>query len=83
MNNHRISIPIVISHRRCKILCDHVMIDVVVCNGGIVEYRGIGYFPPSVWDEVEKEIAEKIIQCGQANTNKDRDYINFFKHFTK
>ena len=83
MNDYRVSTPIVISHRRCKILCDHVMVDVVICNGGTVEYRGIGYFPPFEQDLIRKEIAEKIIQCGKDNKVKDRDYINFFKHFTK
>lgn len=60
-----------------------MMVDVVICNGGTVEYRGIGYFPLCEQDLIRKEIAEKIIQCGKDNKVKDRDYINFFKHFSR
>jgi hypothetical protein len=48
-----------------------------------MEFRGIGYFPLCEQDEVRQAIVEKIRQCAQTNTIKERNYINFYKKFLK
>jgi hypothetical protein len=83
MNEYKISIPIVLSYRRCKLLCNHIIVDVSLNNGGIFSIEDYDYFPKEERSIIKKNIIKKIRQCGQANTIKDRDYINFFKHFAK
>jgi hypothetical protein len=82
MNEYKISIPIVLSYRRCKLLYNHIIVEVSLNNGKIL-YRGLDYFPKEERSIIKKNIIKKIRLCGQANTIKDRDYINFFKHFAK
>jgi hypothetical protein len=83
MNNYRISGPVVLSYRECKLLFNHILIHVRVMNKGLIEFKGLKYFPITEQDDIKFEIIKKIRQCGRANTIKDRDYINFFKHFSR
>lgn len=83
MNDYYISTPIVLSHRECKLLCNHILIDVRVLNKGVLYFKGLNYFPLIEQNDIKFEIIKKIRLCGQANTNKDRDYVNFYKKFLK
>lgn len=83
MNDYHVSTPIILSHRECKLLCNHILINVRVLNKGVLYFKGLNYFPLIEQDLIRKEITEKIIQCGKENKVKDRNYIQFFKHFTK
>jgi hypothetical protein len=83
MNDYKISIPIVLSYRKCKLLCNHIIVEVVSLNNGKILYRGLDYFPKEERSIIKKNIIKKIRQCAKTNTIKERDYINFFKHFAK
>jgi hypothetical protein len=83
MNDYHVSEPIVLSWTECKVLVNHVLIDVSLTIAGRMEFRNIGYFPLSEQDEVRQAIIEKIRQCAKTNTIKARNYINFYKKFLK
>jgi hypothetical protein len=83
MNDYHVSEPIVLSWTECKVLVNHVLIDVSLTIAGRMEFRNIGYFPLSEQDEVRQAIIEKIRQCAKTNTIKERNYINFYKKFLK
>ena len=83
MNDYQVSTPIVLSWTECKVLVNHILIDISLTIAGRMEFRGIGYFPPFEQDEVRKVIVEKIRQCAKTNTIKERNYINFYKKFLK
>ena len=83
MNDYKTSIPIVLSYRRCKLLYNHIIVEVVSLNNGKILYRGLDYFPKEERSIIKKNIIKKIRQCAKANTIKERDYVQFFKHFAK
>ena len=83
MNDYKISIPIVLSYRKCKLLCNHIIVEVVSLNNGKIIYKGLDYFPKEERSIIKKNIIKKIIQCGKENKVRDRNYIQFFKHFSR
>ena len=78
MIKYRISTPIWLSSKRCKLLVNHILLTIYF---GKKDYRfqGITYFDNDEWDDIRKQVIKKINQCPKVEEGN----INILYYYVK
>jgi hypothetical protein len=63
MTNFKLNVPLKVSPRVTKILCNHILISVIKIKKNEYKFEGLNRFPISERGEIKDLILKKIEQC--------------------